>query len=142
METKKFIADSVSAILASGLKKFPDDFLFPCPATTLLLPLKSLILGNELFGAFEIFTSDGEPVMIVNSYEKAKYIVYSGRHKQGEILIPENEADITSVLAGYNAYLDSILKTLVEKFKLLFGEKRDHSEAVNKIFQILNLTRI
>lgn len=142
METKKFIADNVTRLLAEGLKNFPEDFLGGVDTEEMYLPVKSLIMGDELFGAYEIFTSDGEPVCIVQSYEKGKYIVYAGRAKTGKILIPKNEVEIINVLSRYNSYLDSIIKEIAERYRLLFGEKKDPNEAINQIFKILNLIRI
>lgn len=142
METKKFIADSVTKILAAGLKNFPDDFMLPCETEETYLPEKSLIMGDELFGAYEIFTTDGEPVCMVQSYEKGKYLVYAGKGKRGKTVIPKNEADIVIMLNRYNAYLDSIMKEIAERYHLLFGEKKDPNEAISQVFKILNLTRI
>ena len=142
METKKFIADTVIGLQAKGLKNFPGDFLDGVDTEEICLPAKSLIMGDELFGAYEIFTSGGEPVCIVQSYEKGKYIVYAGRAKTGRILIPKNEADISNILSGYNSYLDSIMKEIAERYRLLFGGNKDPNEAINQIFKILNLIRI
>jgi hypothetical protein len=145
--TKKesqFVSRWVNAITNEGIKIFPEDFGDIEKCTEIILPNKTLIIGNELFGAYEILNVDGNHLMHVDSYEKAKYIIYSSlpcREKLAKIKMPVDAKEIKSLLKRYEEYIDSILMKIQNDYKKNFTDEKNSSLLINEIFRILNLAR-
>jgi glycogen synthase len=78
------------------------------------MPGKSLVLGSELFGTFEIMDVDGNVIFQAENIYKAKYILYANRTKPAEIKIPLSETDIKAVVKNYENHIDSIVKMIEE----------------------------
>jgi len=145
--TKKesqFVSRWVNAITTEGIKEFPEDFAGIYNSIEILLPEKTLIIGNELFGTYEILNVDGNHVMHVDTYEKAKFIIYSSlpcRKKPTKIKMPLDSKEIKSLLKRYEDYLDSIIIRIRNDYKKNFMDEKNSSLLINEIFRILNLAR-
>ncbi|HSD63683.1 MAG TPA: hypothetical protein VLB50_07785 [Ignavibacteriaceae bacterium] len=142
MTSKIFIAKKVKDFSAGGLKTFPGDFIISCDFIPFQLPSGTLIMGNEFFGCYEILTATRVPFCQAESLAKAKYIVYTARGKNEEIKIPVNEKDIEAVVKEYEKYLDDILRQIKKEYLLQFPEGKEANIVVNKIFGLLNLSRL
>ncbi len=117
MTEKEFISQSVESISSEGIKKFPDDFIQPDECGQLKLPGKALVIGQEFFGAVEILTVDGTPVLQAKDHATAKYIIYANRLKPKFIKIPNEEKKIKTATADYEDYLDSLFKRIEKNYK-------------------------
>lgn len=142
MTSKEFITKEIKEISQEGVKIFPDDFLFPCDYNSLRLPPDALIIGNEFFGSYEVLTAKGDSFHHTDTLLKAKYLVYSGRQKDREIKIPEDEENIKTMVKNYEKYLDMILKQIEKDYKSSFPENKDFNNVVNEVFRLLNLNRL
>jgi hypothetical protein len=138
---KEFISGWTKKIGKEGIKKFPDDFIVNKDLEEIELPGKTLILGEEFFGSYEILTIDGNPFLQLKSHTKAKYIIYSNRLKPKTIKIPLSEFEINSAVSNYEDYLDSILKEIKQDYTKNFPDGKNSIASANEIFKILNLTR-
>jgi len=74
---KEFISQYINKHFESNSKIFPDEFTNLTDTEKLEMPHKTLVLGNEFFGAIEILTTEGIPVLQAENIHKAKYIVYA-----------------------------------------------------------------
>ena len=141
MNEKEFITKWTSSLSEKGIRKFPGDFTSEGETEKIELPGKSLVIGEEFFGNFEVLTIDGTAVLQADSQSKAKFIVYSGRNKITALDVPKNPDEIKSSVSKYEGYLDSIIKDIEADYKKNFpGEKRGNA-LVNEIFRVLNLNR-
>ena len=141
MKEKEFISKWTTSISENGIRKFPDDFPVEGAFENIELPGKSLVIGEEFFGNFEVLTIDGTAVLQADNQSKAKYIVYSSRNKITSLKIPKNPDDVKTSVSKYENYLDSIIKDIDADYKRTFpGEKRGNA-LVNEIFRVLNLNR-
>lgn len=141
MTEKEFILYFTSSISSEGIKKFPDDFLVAGETKELKLPGKTLIMGEEFFGKYEIITIDGTPVMQFDSHTEAKFIVYAGKTKPSSVSIPVSEKELKSAVTAYEKYLDSIVKQVEADFKMKCPDSKNLNSTINEIFRILNLVR-
>jgi len=141
VKEKEFITKWTTSLSEDGIRKFPDDFTKESKVEKIELPGKSLVIGEEFFGSFEVLTIDGTAVMQADSQSKAKFIVYSSRNKITKLNIPENPEEVKSSVSKYENYLDTIIKEIEADYKKTFpGEKRGNA-LVNEIFRVLNLSR-
>lgn len=141
MKEKEFISKWTSFITENGVKKFPTDFLTGEVIEEINLPVKTLVIGQEFFGNYEVLTVDGTAVLQAESLYKAKYITYASRAKTGSVKIPRSEDQIKATVIQYESYLDSIIKEIELDYKKSFpGDKRSNS-LTNEIFRVLNLNR-
>ncbi len=141
MTEKEFISGWTKKIGEAGIKNFPDDFITNFITEEIELPGKTLVLGQEFFGSHEILTIDGTPFLQLNSFVKAKYLIYSNRLKPKFIRIPTNESEIKSAVSDYENYLDNILKEIKVDYNTKFPDGKNSVASANEIFRILNLTR-
>lgn len=141
MTKKEFISTWINKISDDGIKLFPSEFTFNENLVSLKLPGKTLVIGEKLFGFFEILTTDGTPVLNVSDHSKAKYIIYSNRTKPVEILIPQDDASIKESVSKYENYLDEIIRQIENDYKRNFPVDKNSSNTVNGIFKLLNLVR-
>ncbi len=88
MTEKEFISRYINKHSETSNKIFPDDFTNLTDTEKLEMPNKTLVLGNEFFGAIEILTTEGTPVLQADNIHKAKYIVYANFNRSGNIIIP------------------------------------------------------
>lgn len=141
-ETEKAFAKKWIKELSGGLlKNFPSDFISGVETETILLPQKQLLLGPELFGNYEIIDIDNNLFIHAETYEKAKYILYSNRTKPASISIPKQEQDIKTSVRNFEAHLDNILRGLEKEFTNEFSGSKYFHEISNLIFISLNLIR-
>ena len=141
MKEKEFILKWTSSIAENGIKKFPEDFLADEATEEINIPPKTLVIGQEFFGNYEVLTVDGTAVLQAESLYKAKYITYSSRVKAISVKIPRDIGQIKNSIIKYESYLDSIIKEIESDYKNLFpGEKRSNA-LTNEIFRVLNLNR-
>jgi len=142
LTSKEFIKNKLKELSGRGVKNFPDNFLFPCEVNEITLPPESLIIGNELFGNYEVITIKGHPFCHTDTLLKAKYIVYAGKQKDRKIKIPVNERDIEAAIKNYEKYLDTMLRETEKDYRKLFPENKDVNNIVNEVFRLLNLNRL
>lgn len=141
MNTKEFEKKWAGIIEKELLKKFPDEFIAVHDSYLLEMPRKTLTIGSEFFGNYEIVDPEGNVHFKIDNYFKVKYILYSNRTKPAVILMPNNEAKLKSAVKEYERLLDSIIKEMERNFKQEFPEDKNFSRASNHIFSKLNLHR-
>jgi len=142
MSEKEFITLSASKLASNGIKNFPRDFTELKEHTELKLPGKTLLVGEEFFGKYEIHTAGGNSILHAESYLHAKYILYANRETPQIINLPTNEAELKSVVQKYESYLDDIIKNIAADYKKSFPEQKNSKFVVNEVFKLLNLIRI
>lgn len=139
MNDKEFVSKWIQNV-GSRLKKFPDDFLTNIETENLQMPGKTISLGSELFGQFEIVDLNGNPILQTDDYNLIKFVLYANRLKPQSILKPKNKSDIKAVVKGYENLLDSFIKEIkIELNKVL--PNSDFLRISNQIFNALNLQR-
>ena len=141
MKEKEFTSKWITSLREKGIKKFPDDFLINEITEEINLPSKTLVIGQEFFGSYEVLTVDGAAVLQAENLHKAKYITYSSRTRTSSVKIPKNDDHVKTLVTQYENYLDSIIKEIESDYKKNFpGEKRSNA-LTNEIFLVLNLNR-
>jgi len=143
MNGKEFISSWVSKLASDGIKIFPADFIsLDNNYTEFRLPGKTLLIGEEFFGKYEIITPDGNSVLHANNYMQAKFILYANRNTPELLLIPSDEAELKKAIQMYESYLDSIIRDIEIDYKKTFPEEKNSKSIVNEIFRQLNLVRV
>lgn len=140
MDQKSFTESWIKKLKSQGIPIFPDDYLTGVDFTTINIPKKTLMIGKEFFGKFEVITTEGESVLQADSYDEARYMVYSSRDRSGNIKLPKDKSKILTVLKNYEYYLDKLITEITLDAKKSFPEKKDFTP-VNTILQSLNLIR-
>lgn len=128
-------------ILNDYLKNFPDDYINNEGCTELAMPGKTLTMGSELFGSYEVVDSEGTSHFTVQNYLEAKYIIYSNRTLPSAVQIPGNEDETNNAVKEYENFLDTVLKRIESDFKNEFPESKESVAVTNRIFSNLNLQR-
>lgn len=140
MSEKEFINSYVFKYSGS-IKNFPSDFISEKNfLKELKLPGKTLLIGKEFFGKYEIITPDGNPVLHAESYIHAKFILYSNRNNPQLIFIPPDD-EMKQAVKLYEQYLDTIIKEIETDCKKHFPEEKNSNVVANEIFRQLNLVR-
>lgn len=143
MNGKEFISSWISKLVSDGIKNFPSDFIsLKNKYIELRLPGKTLVIGEEFFGNYEIITPDGISVFHADNYIQAKFILYANRNTPELIHIPSDETELKKSVRAYEFYLDSIIKEIETDYKKYFREEKNSKFAVNEIFRQLNLVRV
>lgn len=144
MSEKEFIKKWTSKLTSDGIKNFPSDFTNPKNYKEIKLPGKQLLIGEELFGTYEILTTDSKSVFHAESYQQAEFIIYSNRNTPEIILIPENINELKDAVQRYEAYLDEIIKQIELDYQLMFSANKVSNSGliVAEIFKIMNLVRM
>ncbi|MBN1638639.1 MAG: hypothetical protein JW866_06720 [Ignavibacteriales bacterium] len=140
MNEKDFVNNWIENI-QDELKIFPDDFLEKIKITSFSMPGKLLILGNEIFGGYEILTVDKEVFYLTDDFNSAKYILYANRNLPKEIKIPIEKVDLINTVQNYENHLDEIFKKLRDDFKNTFPESQILQHIFTEIMNKLNLHR-
>lgn len=136
---KSLIKGLTDKIKSEYVKKFPDDFLFSSDFFEEEIPGKTLVLGSEFFGNFELNTIDGSLFKMVDNILLAKYYIYSSTQKKQKIKIPSTNSELRKVVSDYEHYFDKLIKTI----ELEIPKSISHSEKLKIINQvILNLNLI
>lgn len=141
MNEKDFIENTFTKILSSNLRKFPADFLEQDLLINIPVPVKTLVLGNEFFGKFEIITTDGEQVYQADTLNEAKFFIYSSAKRNGSAYLPKDKNRINKAIEDYHKYLDDIIRMIKSEYKKAFPDGNDILSVSNKIFQKLNIIR-
>ncbi len=138
---KEFIIRYIKKHSETNSKIFPDDFTNLTDTEKLEMPNKTLVLGSEFFGAVEILTTEGTPILQAENIHKAKYIVYANLNRSGNFIIPKNEHDIKTAVESYEKHLDWILLDIEEELSKILPKSRNLHSITNAIFLKLNLVR-
>jgi hypothetical protein len=141
MLEKEFIKYWIDCLTSGKLKIFPDDFNDNGECNTVQIPDTSLLLGNELFGHYELMDISGNSFLITDDLYYAKFILYSNRMKNSQLKIPLNKNNLISVVRSYESHLDEIIKEIEKDFKFKFPASNNSVELTNKIFTALNIKR-
>ena len=142
MSEKEFINSCASKFVSKGIKNFPRDFIEPKDYTELKLPGKTLLIGEEFFGKYEMHTADGNSILHADNYSQAKYILYANRTTPGLLNLPVNDNELKTGLRKYESYLDSIIKVIETDYKKSFPDQKNSRFVVNEVFKLLNLVRV
>lgn len=142
---KEFVLKWNSKLADEGFKVFPDDFIDLSDTSfekkNLELPNKTLVLGSEFFGEYEVNTIDGKSIYRAPYFEEAKYIIYTCRMKPSNILIPQDPKVLKKSVKDYEMYLDGIIKKINDDYKKSFPESKNVHQMVNDIFRVNNIVR-
>ena len=140
---REFINFWVSKLASDGIKNFPSDFIIGNDKIKeFRLPGKTLIIGEEFFGKYEILTTDGNSVLHAENYFQAKSLIYSNRTTPEIVILPSDEANLKKAVQAYELYLDSIIKEIENNYKKSLPEDGNSKNVVNEIFKQLNLVRV
>ena len=141
MNEKLFIENWLIKVQSTGIKQFPLDFINSSKLDTLAIPIKTLVIGQEFFGVYEIITTDGESIYQATNYDEAKFIVYGSKERNGKTYIPKDRSEIKILVDSYNNYLDDLLNQIKKDYKKNFPDGKNVHAVSNEIFQKLNLIR-
>lgn len=142
MDEKNFISNWIQTLNAESIKSFPEDFAIASKCKIYTLPGKGLLIGKEFFGEYELITAEGLEVFKVDSYDKAKFIIYANRNKPKVLSVPIDDFTIRDITTKYEKYLDSIVKRIDQDYHKKFPAAKNFSEIINQIFNHLNLVRL
>jgi hypothetical protein len=141
LNEKLFIESWLSKVHSSGIKQFPLHFIDETQLDIITIPINTLVIGQEFFGAYEIITTDGETIYQASNYDEAKFIVYSSKERNGKTYIPKDRSMIKILVESYNNYLDDLLNQIKKDYKMNFHDEKNVHAVSNEIFQKLNLIR-
>jgi hypothetical protein len=141
MSEKEFLQNWIEKIKREILKEFPADFIADEKTETFELPGAALTLGAELFGSYELNDVEGNPVFQLDSYDKAKYVLYANRSEPKSIEIPVDENDVKRLVEEYEKHLDLLIRLVKEDYEAKFPEGARFMSISNSIFYALNLYR-
>ena len=141
MTKKEFVSEYLKKHSGTGKKVFPDDFATLSSTKTVVLPYKSLIIGNEFFGKIELHTTEGNSVYQAEDIFEAKYIVYFKKYFSSSIKIPVKAEDVKEAVVKYEQYLDSILADIKDQLEYHSINPASLRSIRNEIFKRLNLVR-
>jgi hypothetical protein len=136
-----FIENWISKVQSSGVRQFPLHFIDESQLDIVSIPIKTLVIGQEFFGAYEIITTDGESVYHANNYDEAKFIVYSSKERNGKSYLPKDRSMTKTLVDSYNNYLDDLLAQIKNDYKKNFKDGKNVNGVSNEIFKKLNLIR-
>lgn len=141
MNDKLFVEYWISKIQSSRIKHFPFDFIDKSHLETIPIPVKTLVIGQEFFGQYEIITTDGESVYHASNYDEAKFFVYSSKEREGKAYLPKDNSLTKSIVDDYNKYLDELINQINKDYKKNFQDAKNIHAVSNEIFKKLNLIR-
>ena len=141
MNEKYFVENWISKIHSSGIKQFPFDFIDESQLDIILIPVKTLLVGQEFFGAYDVITTDGQPIYHASNVDEAKFFVYSSKERNGKAYLPKDKSKIKNLLNTYNHYLDELLNQIKLDYKKYFPEGKNLQAISNEIFKKINVIR-
>jgi hypothetical protein len=142
MDERSFISFWTKTLNTESIKIFPDDFAVASESTVYNLPGIVLLMGKEFFGKHELVSVEGSEVLRVESYEKAKFIIYANRNKPKTVSVPIDNSAIKNMTAKYEKYLDSIIRSIEQDYRIKFQDFKNLASIINQIFNHLNLIRL
>ena len=140
MTKKEFVEYWKNKLISEGIKTFPEDFLDNVETLQKKIPAKTLILGSELFGTFEVITIDGEIITQAKDYTEAKYYVYASQQRKSEMKLPVDKNLIPFIVKKYEQYIDNIITEVTKDFKKTFSDAKE-TNPVTEILKALKLVR-
>lgn len=140
MTKKEFVEYWKNKLISEGIKIFPDDFFDNVETLQKKIPAKTLILGSELFGTFEVITTDGEVITQAENYIEAKYYVYASQKRNSEMKFPVDKNHIPLIVKKYEQYIDNIITEVTKDFSKSFQDTKEINP-VSEILKALNLVR-
>jgi hypothetical protein len=142
MSEKEFISGWTARLSYEGIKSFPNDFIAFNEHKEIRLPGKTLILGEEFFGNYEIITVDGISILHAESNDQAKFILYANRNRPEIMHIPLKEGELRTSITAYENYLDSIIRRIESDYIEKLPDDKNFDAVMNEIFRVMNLTRL
>ena len=142
MSEKEFILGWTARLSSEGIKSFPYDFITFNEHKEVRLPGKTLVLGEEFFGNYEIITVEGVSVLHAESNDQAKFILYANRNRPEIMHVPLKESDLKFSVSAYEKYLDSIIRRIESDYRENFPDEKNFDAVMNEIFRVMNLTRL
>jgi len=142
VDEKNFIATWIQSLNSESIKSFPKDFNVVGECKIYKLPQKGLLIGKEFFGEFELLDAEGLEVLRVDSYEKAKFIIYANKNKPDSVCVPHNNSTIKEINIKYEMYLDSIIKRIDHDYRKKISGLKNFAAVLDQIFKHLNLRRM
>lgn len=139
--TEKEFAKNWIATIQKQLRIFPDDFIGEVETINFPMPGKLLILGNQIFGGYEILTVEQDVFYQTEDFFQAKYILYANRNSPKIIKIPKEKVDLINAVQNYEKHLDEIFKKLRDDFKSTYPESQRLHFIFTEIMNKLNLQR-
>jgi len=136
-----FIESWVNKILKDGIKKFPQDFIDQSLLELFTIPVKTLVMGREFFGFYEIITTNGEQVFQAANIDEARFFIYSAKERNGKASLPLDRSMARPVVDAYNLILDDLIEQIKKDYRINFPEGKNFLSVSNEIFQKLNLIR-
>lgn len=136
----KLVKEITDKIKSSGLKTFPEDFLNSTNYIEETIPDKILYIASELFGQYEIKTSNGEFFKMVDDINLAKYYVYASLKRNSILKIPVDNSVLIKIIAEYEMYFDNLVKRIQEEI-IKSDLDVNIMKITNDIIHSLNLTR-
>ena len=141
MNEKLFIDTWISKIQLDGIKQFPFHFIDETQLDIIPIPIKTLVVGQEFFGAYEIITTSGEQGIQAATSDEAKFFVYSSKQRNGKAYLPKDKSLVSKIVSAYNNYLDELIDIVKIDYKKEFADGKNFLNVSNEIFQKLNLIR-
>lgn len=141
MTEKDFVSLWIEKLQGGMLPQFPEAYIDGITCSDMPLPGKNILLGEELFGSYELIDSEGNSVMVTDSHSRAKYVLYSNRIYLNSVKIPDDEQKTADIVKTYEKKIDSLLKDIEKNFKKEFPESKNFLQASNTIFNKLNIKR-
>ncbi len=141
MTENEFIFNE-TARLKKEIKIFPKDFIdIRSEWNEFKVPETKLVLGEELFGKYEVVDLKGNSVLLTEDFHLAKYLIYSSHFVAGIIKIPNDGIKLLEAVKSYEKYLDNLLKEIESDIKNSLPESKHANKITNQIFNSLNLRR-
>lgn len=141
MSEKLFIEKWINSIQSAEVKPFPFDYIYESQLNLFSIPKKTLVLGQEFFGAYEVITTDGEQVYQALDMDEARFFIYSSRERSGRSYLPKTKNTIREIILKYHKYLDRLIEDIRKDYKISFPDGKNVLSVTTEIFQKLNLIR-
>ncbi|MGE5680038.1 MAG: hypothetical protein ACM34K_04080 [Bacillota bacterium] len=141
MTEKEFTTEWIEKLKGGALKPFPGQLSSDVKTSQIEMPEKNILMGEELFGSFELIDSEGNPAMVTDSLAKAKYILYGSREKPKTMEIPVDEQKTSEMVRQYEKHLDSLIRDMEKDYNSKFPKLKNFFSVSNNIFNSLNLKR-
>ena len=138
---KKFVQNWTEKLENGLLKNFPEMFIENAETKEVKLPGKTLVLGPELFGAYELMDTGNNTHYQAPDVTHAKFILYANRTKPEVLQVPTSESVIEEAVKSYEKHLDDTVRAIVDDYKKCFPMSKNQVEISNQIFVSLNLQR-